>query len=77
MYYSYSCPYCSKVFYVFDENQEHAAKQLFAGIAQHQVQFGEDTKDTKLKEYDPEVETNIIYSAITGSSEIPSGGYPI
>jgi hypothetical protein len=34
-------------------------------------------KDNKLDEYDPEVETNMIYSAITGSEAIPPGGYPI
>lgn len=76
MYYSYSCPYCSKLFYVFCESQDEAAKELFAGLQQHQVTYGENTKDPTLSEYDPEVETNMIYSAISGSEEIPSGGNP-
>lgn len=77
MYYSYSCPYCSKVFYIFSDNKEDAAKNLFAGLKKHQSEYGEDTKDTTLEKYNPEVETNMIYSSVSTSSQIPSGGYPI
>lgn len=77
MYYYYSCPYCQKVFYVFNDSKEEAAKQLFNGITQHETQYGEDQKDHTLQEYDPETETDMIYNAIQGSNEIPAGAYPI
>jgi len=77
MYYSYKCPYCSRLFYVYCENKEEASKELFAGIDQHEKQYGEDEKDHTLHEYDPETETNTIYSTLQESEEIPAGGYPI
>lgn len=77
MYYSYSCPYCQKVFYVFSENKEEAAKELFAGITNHEHSYGEDEKDTTLTKYDPETETNMIYSSLQESTEPPSGGYQL
>lgn len=77
MYYSYSCPYCSKVFYIFSDDKEEAANELFAGLKKHQSEYGENTKDTTLQKYDPEVEVNMIYSSASTSSEIPSGAYPI
>lgn len=77
MYYSYSCPYCSRLFYVYSDSKEEAAKELFAGIDSHETQYGEDQKDHTLHEYDPETETNMIYSSLEGSTEIPAGGYPI
>lgn len=77
MYYSYNCPYCKRLFYVFSDSKEEAAKELFAGIDQHEKQYGEDTKDNTLHEYDEGTEENMIYSALQESEEIPSGGYPI
>lgn len=77
MYYSYSCPYCSKVFYVFSESREEAAKELYDGIDKHEVQYGEDKNDTKLHEYDPETETNTIYNSLQESETAPSGGYQL
>jgi hypothetical protein len=77
MYYSYNCPYCSKVFYIFNDDKAEAAKELFAGLKKHQLEYGEDKKDTTLEKYDPEVETNMIYSSAAGTAEIPSGGNPI
>lgn len=77
MYYSYQCPYCQKTFYVFNENKEEAAKALFAGLQNHEHEYGEDTKDPTLTEYDPEIETNMIYESMLESSEIPAGGYPL
>lgn len=77
MYYSYKCPYCTKNYYVFNDSKEEAAKKLFAGLVQHEHNYGEDTKDNTLTEYDPETETNMIYSSLQESGEIPSGSYPI
>jgi len=77
MYYYYNCPYCQKVFYVFSENKEEAAKELFNGLVKHEHEYGEDQKDATLTEYDPETETNMIYNALNESESIPSGAYPI
>jgi len=77
MYYSYSCPYCSKVFYVFSDSKDEAAKELFTGIKNHEIQYGEDKKDPTLTEYNPETEADMIYEKIQGSEDIPPGGYPL
>ena len=77
MYYSYSCPACSKVFYVFDDSREDAAKKLFEGLKNHEHEYGEDQKDATLTEYNEETEEDMIYEAIKGSEEIPPGGYPL
>lgn len=77
MYFSYKCPYCSKLFYVYNDSKEEAAKALYAGIDSHEKQYGEDTKDYVLHEYDAETETNMIYDTVEETEEIPSGAYPI
>ena len=77
MYYSYNCPYCQRLFYVFSESKEEASKELFNGIDEHEKQYGEDTKDNILHEYDEGTEENMIYGALQESEELPSGGYPI
>jgi hypothetical protein len=77
MYYTYPCPYCSKIFYVYNDNKEEAAKQLYAGLDKHEEEWGEDKKDPILHEYDPETETNMIYDAIEETDTIPLGGYPV
>jgi hypothetical protein len=77
MYYYYNCPYCQKTFYVFSDSKEEAAKELFEGISKHEHDYGEDAKDETLTKYDPETETNMIYSSLQESEEIPAGGYPL
>jgi hypothetical protein len=77
MYYSYSCPYCSKLFYVFSDSKEEAAKELYEGIDKHETQYGEDKKDPVLHEYDPATEEDTIYENLQESEQIPPGGYPI
>jgi hypothetical protein len=77
MYYSYTCPYCGRLFYVFNDSKDEAAKELFDGIKKHEEEYGEDTKDGTLTEYDPETEADMIYEKIQGSETIPSGGYPL
>ena len=75
MYYSYKCPYCNRLFYVYSSNKEAASKALYAGIDKHEVAYGEN--QDVLHEYDPETEANMIYNALTESEEIPSGAYPV
>jgi uncharacterized Zn finger protein (UPF0148 family) len=77
MYYLYNCPYCSKDFYVYNENKEEASKQLLAGLKKHEHEWGEDNKDETLTENDEETEANMIYDAMKESNEIPLDGYPI
>ena len=77
MYYSYSCPYCQKVFYVFNDSKEEAAKELYEGIDKHEIEYGEDKKDPILHEYDPETETDMIYEKLQGSTEAPEDGYSL
>jgi len=75
MYYSYTCPACNRQFYVYSENKEEAAKQLYAGIDKHEVVYGEN--QDILHEYDPETEENTIYSTLQESESVPQGAYPI
>jgi len=77
MYYYYSCPYCQKTFYVFSDSKEEAAKELFNGLVKHEHEYEEDQKDSTLTEYDPETETNMIYSSLNESESAPSGGYQL
>lgn len=77
MYYSYNCPACSKIFYVFDDSKEDASKKLFEGLKSHEHEYGEDQKDTTLTQYDEGTEENMIYGAVQESNEIPPGGYPL
>jgi hypothetical protein len=75
MYYSYSCPYCGRLFYVFSDSKEEAAKQLYEGIDKHETQYKED--NAVLHEYDPETEEDMIYDNLQESEAIPPGGYQI
>ena len=77
MYYSYKCPYCSKEYYTYTDDKEQAAKNLFTGLVKHEHDYGEDQKDNTLQEYDPETETNMIYTLIQDSPTKPPGGYSL
>lgn len=76
MYYSDKCPYCSKIFYVFSDDKEAAAKALYAGIKQHLIDYDEDRKEYKMDD-SPEQDTNEIYNEVAETNEPPAGGYEI
>lgn len=76
MYYSYPCPYCSKIFYTFNDSKEVAVNKLFYGIKEHLVSYGEDSKEHKLDD-DPEIDINMIYSSVSESSVRPAGAYEL
>lgn len=76
MYYSDKCPYCGKIFYVFNDNKEAASHTLYTGIKQHQAEYDEDRKEYTMDEGE-EKESNEIYSEMTESNEPPAGGYII
>ena len=76
MYYSTTCPYCSKVFYVFGDNKTTAASTLYTGIKKHLVDYDEDRKEYKLDD-GASSDTNEIYNELSESKDPPSGGYPL
>jgi len=77
MYYTFSCPYCNRLFYTYNDNKEQAAEILFTGITAHLQSYGEADKDHTLTDQLPETETNQIYASMGESSELPSGGYQL
>src|SRR5688572_16967525 len=76
MYYSYNCTYCGRVFYTYNENKETAANTLYDGVKNHLKEYGEDQKEFELHD-GREMDTNQIYSEMTGYDEAPSGGYEL
>lgn len=76
MYYSFPCTYCGKVFYTYNENKESAANTLYTGVKAHLKEYGEDEKEYELDD-GKTLDTNQIYSEMSGESEIPSGGYEL
>ncbi|HWY79380.1 MAG TPA: hypothetical protein VNW29_03415 [Candidatus Sulfotelmatobacter sp.] len=76
MYYSYPCPYCSKIFYSFNDNKEAAAQTLFNGIKQHLNSYGEDDKEHQFDK-DSSIEINQMYAEMSASTEAPAGGYSL
>lgn len=76
MYYSDKCPYCSKIFYVFNDDKAEAAKELYAGIKQHLIDYNEDSKEYTFDEGE-EKESNQIYGEMTETKEPPPGAYEI
>ncbi|MGI8419701.1 MAG: hypothetical protein ACR2LN_03580 [Candidatus Levyibacteriota bacterium] len=77
MYYTFSCPYCNRLFYTFNDNKEQAAEALYAGIEAHMQSYGEDDKEHTFNDQLPETETNQIYASMGESSQAPSGGYQL
>ena len=76
MYYSFACPYCSKIFYNFNDSKEAAAEALYAGIKQHQTEYSEDEKEFTLDDGESK-DSAEIYAGVTESEDIPPGGYPL
>ncbi len=76
MYYSYPCPYCSKVFYTFNDDKWAAATALYNCIKKHLADYGEDNKEHKL-DYSPEIDIKMIHEQMTESNAAPAGGYQI
>lgn len=76
MYYSYNCPYCSKVFYTFNSDKNAAAGVLYNGIKKHLIDYDEDSKEHEFDD-PPEVEANQVCAAIAEFAERPSGGYEL
>lgn len=76
MYYSDKCPYCGKIFYVFNDSKEEASRELYAGIKQHLIDYDEDRKEYKMDD-SPTQDSNEIYSELTETNEPPAGGYPL
>jgi hypothetical protein len=76
MYYSFPCPYCSKVYYTFNDSKETAASTLYNGIKQHLTEYGEDDKEHQLDD-GPSADTDEIYNALAESNEPPAGGYAL
>lgn len=76
MYYSHSCSYCSKIFYTFNDNKQHAAETLYHGIRQHLVDFNEDHKEFQFDDGES-MDIHEIYSAAFESNEAPPGGYEL
>ncbi len=76
MYYSFPCPYCSKIFYVFNDSKDAASKALYDGVKKHLADYDEDRKEHQLDDGVSE-DSLEIYNGIAESSDIPPGGYPI
>ena len=76
MYYSHPCSYCSRIFYTYNTNKEHAAQILFRGIKKHLIEYKEDHKEYEFDE-DPSVEADQMYQHMLATTELPSGGYEL
>lgn len=76
MYYSDTCPYCSKIFYTFNDSKEAASKILYAGIKQHLIDYNEDSKEYKLDDT-PKEDSDEIYAELTETNEPPQGGFEL
>lgn len=76
MYYSHKCTYCTKVFYTYHSNKEHAARILFTGIKQHLIEYNEDHKEYEMDEH-PDIEIDQMYYAVSEHTEPPSGAYEL
>ena len=76
MYYSFSCPYCSRLFYTFNDSKEQAAATLYSGIKKHLISYNEDDKEHTFDD-PPEIETNEVYEAMSEANQAPAGGYQL
>lgn len=75
MYYSYSCPVCSEVFYTFNDHAEQASQTLFNGIENHMKNYQEQGKDYVLDHPDKMTQDlNTVYSGMSSSDSAPGGG---
>lgn len=76
MYYSHPCSYCTKVFYVYHNSKEAAAKILYFGIKQHLIDYNEDHKEFDFDD-GPEIDVNEVYYALIELNDPPVGGYEL
>lgn len=76
MYYTYTCSYCTKIFYTYHDAKEAAAQQLYDGIKKHLIEYNEDHKEYEFDE-DPEIEVNQMYYAMIELSEKPEADYEV
>lgn len=74
MYYSQSCSYCHKVFYVYESSKHRAAERLYNIIKKHLDEYNEDDKEYK---YDDGLaqDSAEILSEMSETNEPPKGGY--
>ncbi|HVZ67054.1 MAG TPA: hypothetical protein VG917_02225 [Patescibacteria group bacterium] len=76
MYYSFSCSYCSKVFYTYQDHKETAARILYEGIKTHLIEYDEDRKEYQFDE-DPSIEIDQMYYALIETEDDPRGDYQL
>ena len=76
MYYSYTCSYCTKIFYTYHDLKDGAAAQLYEGIKKHLIEFDEDRKEAEFDEA-PSIEIDQMYYAMIEYSEKPNGDYEV
>lgn len=74
MYYTHPCSYCAKIFYVYHDSKEQAAKILYYGIKKHLVEWNEDHKEYQFDD-GPQIDINEVYYAIVELADPPAGGY--
>lgn len=76
MYYSQSCSYCHKVFYVYYNDKYKAAERLYYAIKKHLDDYGEDDKEYK---YDDGLvkDSDEIYDEMTELKDRPPGAYEV
>ena len=76
MYYSHSCSYCTKIFYIYHNNKEHASRLLYVAIKSHLIEYDEDHKEYKFDD-GIEADSDEIYYKIIESNDAPPGGYEV
>ena len=74
MYYTYKCPYCGRVYFVYHQNREQASRTLYHSIKQHLIEYDEDHKEYEFDEGE-QIESNQIYATMSQSKYPPPGGY--
>jgi hypothetical protein len=72
MYYSFSCTYCGRSFYTFNNNKSAAAATLYTAIKQHLIDYGEDEKEYEMDD-GHQMDTDQIYAGMVGYDEEPGG----
>jgi hypothetical protein len=74
MYYSYNCPYCSRLFYTYNSYRKSAASVLYYGIKDHLIKYNEDHKEFQLDD-PPRIEINDMLYNMSEHETRPRGGY--
>ncbi len=74
MYYSSSCSYCGRIFYVYENDKYRASEKLYDIIKTHLENYGEDDKEYKYDDGKVKDSEEILHG-MTSSNEKPKGGY--